>query len=462
MKRFKGAKNLKGLERKWGAWIAVGLLLVFGLLFVWFRSRASSQAASGLDGEAMQLSLIEEGNLASSNLLTGSVKTVNEQKIYFDTGRGGDIVNYYVGVGDYVFQGQPLLQYETTEAQGTYDQAVRARDKANREIEQFKLTGGQSVTPVQSNQGASAATATRGAGTSAVGETIYNDDGESVDGGETIYSDSSDSGDGGEGSYGNTYGGANTGTAVVSQSPEVSETLYYNQLQDLYDAQADAQLAVNKAYNTLQSATEYSSIDGRVVEVNTSVDPSKTGGQLVMHLVNEGAIEVEGSLSEYDLATVRVGQAVKITSKVYPDKSWTGQISYVSHYPAETAAPAAGGGTSAASYPFKIAFDGNAPELKQGFKVNIEVVNKNKSPLVPLNALVPDGDKTYVWTYDRQTETVKKALVSLGRADAISQEIKGGLRPGQTVILNPSPDLEDGQKLAADQFPERAGDKGND
>lgn len=37
-------------------------------------------------------------------------------------------------------------------------------------------------------------------------------------------------------------------------------------------------------------------------------------------------------------------------------------------------------------------------DLKQGFTVNIEVVNTSKNILVPVTAVVYEEDKTFVWT----------------------------------------------------------------
>ena len=49
---------------------------------------------------------------------------------------------------------------------------------------------------------------------------------------------------------------------------------------------------------------------------------------------------------EYNLANISEGQEVVLTSKVYPDKTWTGKISYVANYPTDAGqagANAAGG-----------------------------------------------------------------------------------------------------------------------
>ena len=85
--------------------------------------------------------------------------------------------------------------------------------------------------------------------------------------------------------------------------------------------------------------------------------------------------------------------------------------------------------------------------LKQGFSINIEVVNANKSILVPVTAVVPDADKQYVWTI--VDGKAKRVEVTLGNADAISQEISSGLAAGDQVISNPSLDLEDGKEVKA-------------
>ncbi|WP_153057600.1 efflux RND transporter periplasmic adaptor subunit, partial [Streptococcus suis] len=96
------------------------------------------------------------------------------------------------------------------------------------------------------------------------------------------------------------------------------------QLADLNDSYADAQAAVDKAYTALTEATVTSTVAGTVVEVNKAVSKNSTSSQTVVHIVNQGSLQVTGSLTEYDLANIAVDQEVKLTSKVYPDKTWTG------------------------------------------------------------------------------------------------------------------------------------------
>lgn len=220
------------------------------------------------------------------------------------------------------------------------------------------------------------------------------------------------------------------------------------------DSYADAQAAVDKAYTALTEATIYSTVAGTVVEVNKSVAKSSTTSQTVVHIVNQGSLQVTGNLTEYDLANIAVDQEVKLTSKVYPDKTWTGKITYISNYPSTeqaTSAVAGAGGGSGAKYPFKAALTSELGELKQGFTVNIEVVNTTNHILIPVTAVVPEGDKNFVWTIVEGK--AKKVEVTLGNADALNQEVTAGIAVGDQVITIPTPDLEEGKEVEAYEEP---------
>ena len=90
---------------------------------------------------------------------------------------------------------------------------------------------------------------------------------------------------------------------------------------------------------------------------------------------------------------------------------------------------------------------GDTANLQQGFTVSVEVVNENKNKLVPVNALVSEGDKKFVWVYDKATKKITKVEVAVGNADASQQEILSGLEVGQTVISNPEKSMKNGEKV---------------
>lgn len=359
--------------------------LVAGALYL------SSMGGGSTSSEEMDMGLTytvaKEGFIASSTLLSGTVSAAEEQYVYYDPSKG-DLNAVLVAQGDQVQVGTPLVQYDTVALQAAYDTAVRARDKVGRQIHDLR-TNGQTVT---------------------------------ITGDEAI---------------------DNSTTSSAQRSVDM-------QLQDLNDAYADAQAALDKAAADLNEAKVTSTVAGTVVEVNKSVSKSNTStSQTIVHIVNQGSLQVTGSLTEYDLANLAVDQEVKLTSKVYPDQSWTGKISYISNYPEAAQAGTTGTSGSGAKYPFKVAITSEAGSLKQGFTVNIEVINATKHILVPVTAVVPEGDKHFVWTI--VDGKAKKVEVSLGNSDATQQEVTAGLAVGDQVISIPNPSLEDGKEVEANE-----------
>ncbi|WP_195405581.1 efflux RND transporter periplasmic adaptor subunit [Streptococcus constellatus] len=336
--------------------------------------------------KTIQVQKVREGSVASSVLLSGNIAATNEQYVYYDSTKG-DLDSVLVNVGDKVTAGQALVQYKSVEAQAAYDTAVRALNKIDRQIYDLKT-------------------------------------------------------------YGTTI--ETTGDAATDDKTTASaQRSVDSQLKDLQDNRADAEANVNKAQAQLNATTVTSANDGTVVEINRDVSKSTTGAnQTLVHIVNNGNLQVKGELSEYNLANLSVGQEVTITSKVYPDKKWTGKISYISNYPKDnqnTAAAGAGNASSGAKYPYTVDITSEIGDLKQGFSINIEVKNKTRGILVPVSSIVSESNKSYIWTIEKGT--AKKVQVTLGNADAKHQEISSGLTKDSKVITNPTDSLKDGQEV---------------
>lgn len=373
-----------------GAAVAI-FVVAGGGLMMWQQSKSSVKSEVSYNTVN-----VTEGTISSSTLLTGKVKASQEQYVYFDSSKGTS-ARPTVAVGDQITTGQQLVQYDSTAAQAAYDTAVRGLNKVGRQIDYLKKYGNLPTTSTSTDE-----------------ET-----------GEE--------------------------TTVTSQ-PTAQQTAEYNQqLQDLNDSYADAQAEVNKAQQALNETIITSDVSGTVVEVNNDIDPSSKNSQTLVHVATEGQLQVKGTLTEYDLANIKTGQNVKIKSKVYPDQEWTGTISYISNYPNQTADAAtsesSNSSNSSASYDYKIDLTGDTTNLQQGFTVSVEVVNENKNKLVPVDAVSTEGDKKFVWIYDKDSKKVSKVEVALGNADASQQEILSGVEVGQSVISNPDKALKNGKKV---------------
>ena len=389
----------KSKAKKWPLFTAIGVasVLVVGAAAV-LLLRQPNQAAT--KDETAKITLAKEGSVASSVLLSGTVTAQNEQYVYYDASKG-DLDEVLVSVGDKVSEGQALVKYSSTEAQAAYDAASRAVAKADRHINELN----------DSRNTAAATPSIPQAGL--------------------------------EGA---------TGQAPAQSSGSATAAID-SQISDARDVRADAEAQLEKAQAQLNAATVLSTVEGTVVEVNRNVSKSPTGNsQVLVHIVSNDNLQVKGELSEYNLANLSVGQEVTFTSKVYPDKTWNGKISYISNYPKNNseASSSLAGSNTGSKYPYTVDVTSEIGDLKQGFSVSVEVKSMSKALLVPITSIVMEEDKNYVWILD-ENQKAKKVEVGLGNADAENQEITSGLTDGAKVISNPTASLQEGKEVKTDE-----------
>lgn len=389
----------KSKAKKWPLFTAIGVasVLVVGAAAVLLLRQPNQAAAKD---ETAKIVLAKEGSVASSVLLSGTVTAQNEQYIYYDASKG-DLDEVLVSVGDQVSEGQALVKYSSTEAQAAYDAASRAVAKADRHINELNESRNTAVaTPSLPQAGLEGA----------------------------------------------------TGQAPAQSSGSATAAID-SQISDARDVRADAEAQLEKAQAQLNAATVLSTVEGTVVEVNRNVSKSPTGNsQVLIHIVSNDNLQVKGELSEYNLANLSVGQEVTFTSKVYPDKTWNGKISYISNYPKNNseASSSLAGSNTGSKYPYTVDVTSEIGDLKQGFTVSVEVKSTSKALIVPITSVVMEEDKNYVWILD-ENQKAKKVEVGLGNADAENQEITSGLTDGAKVISNPTASLQEGKEVKTDE-----------
>ena len=232
----------------------------------------------------------------------------------------------------------------------------------------------------------------------------------------------------------NSYEDDYSTPTVRPQQRQQTEASNYQTLQDYNDAIANAASELEKAQDVLNQTVIVSDANGTVVEVADSVDPASKESQTLVHVTSEGQFEIQGTLTEYDIPNISVGQKVKIASKVYPDQTWTGKVSYVSNYPKQNASQSDGtsgnSGQSGSQYEYKVQLTSSIGKLKQGFNVYLEVTNDDVL-LVPVTSVSKKGTDNYVWLYDDETQKIKQVRIKLGNADAKQQKIASGLKEVQ-------------------------------
>lgn len=231
------------------------------------------------------------------------------------------------------------------------------------------------------------------------------------------------------------YNMAKEGLEVARTTYERMQTLYAEgaiSLQALEQAKMSyttAQEQVNQASAALGSAgtavgygTITAPIDGYVTGLNAVV--GQFPGNPVATVSDTSTLEINCSVSEYLISSIKVGDPVAITVKAHPGMNFTGTVKTVSPAP----------GLGSFTYPVSIGIDEGQEGLMAGMFAEVHVTSNSKEDIiaVPSDAvLIKNGETQVVVLNDLIPEYVK---VETGLDNGEYVEILSGLTEGQTIV----------------------------
>lgn len=204
-----------------------------------------------------------------------------------------------------------------------------------------------------------------------------------------------------------------------------------------------AEAAVDRAKHELADRTlraPFAGIIGlRQVEEGARIDTST----VVASLDDLTEVEVEFSVPEIYFPRVSIGQLVSVRSDAFGERTFQGRITTIDSR------------ISASSRTFKAraTIPNQDMALRTGMFVSLELVlNERQSPAVPEEAIVSEGDKTYV--YAVQDGKARRVEVKLGLRHGRLVEVREGLDSPLTLVTSGVHSLEDGMTVK----PSEAGD----
>lgn len=203
-------------------------------------------------------------------------------------------------------------------------------------------------------------------------------------------------------------------------------------------AQAQAQLAQARA--ALDATIVRAQFDGVVVLEDPSPLSLDATPSPLMEVVSRGK-QIVLNVSQVDAAHMRAGLSATLTSDAYPNQTWNGRIQRVASF-ASTTDP-----TAAAQVELDLTVPSGFP-VPYGYQVNVNIVSatRHSVPVVPYDALVQNGDAYAVDVV--RGGRVYTVPVTLGVTSDTVVEVRGGVRVGQVVVVNPPPTLTTGQAVS--------------
>ncbi|MEO7978311.1 efflux RND transporter periplasmic adaptor subunit [Flavobacterium sp.] len=154
-------------------------------------------------------------------------------------------------------------------------------------------------------------------------------------------------------------------------------------------------------------------------------------------IVNVSSLKLKVNVNETQVASLKKGNAVIVTSSVFPDKIFSGKITFIASKADESL-----------NFPVEIEIANNADNsLKAGMYGTASFGSKQKQTLkvVPRNAFVGSVSSNQIFVVENNIAKLKK--VTAGRILGDLVEIVDGLSDGDTVIITGQINLQDGNAV---------------
>ncbi|MFZ5944256.1 MAG: efflux RND transporter periplasmic adaptor subunit [Bacillota bacterium] len=197
-----------------------------------------------------------------------------------------------------------------------------------------------------------------------------------------------------------------------------------------------AKAALNAVNLSLAKMDIKSPIDGVLVTSNVFVGDTVGPGIPIAVIIATDQLVLTGNLSESQINYVKVGDPVEVSVDSIPNRTFPGEISYISPISIPTGQ----------FFPVKVTVDNPEGLLKAGMTTTAKITVKSSSVLViPNSALLRRDGKDYVMVA-KEGKAVKTA-VRTGLSNEESTVIVQGLQAGDRIVINGADGLADGEEV---------------
>ena len=164
-------------------------------------------------------------------------------------------------------------------------------------------------------------------------------------------------------------------------------------------------------------------------------------GDPILWLADLGRLRVRANVDQVDLGRVRAGQAMRITSNAYPDRSWSAVVSELVPHVVIKDNRSVAEGLALVKPPTE--------GLIPGMTVDVDIVVDDVAEAlqVPPTAVYTADGEPYVFRVEGGR--AERTPVVLGRSSVRAVEILQGLEADDRVIVSASNDLTDGTRVEA-------------
>lgn len=206
-------------------------------------------------------------------------------------------------------------------------------------------------------------------------------------------------------------------------------------------ALTNAKAQYDAARINIGDASIKSSINGIVNKRNIEPGSVVSPGTVLFELVNVSTLKLKVNVTEQQVATLKLGDKVKVTASVFPDKEFEGTITFI--------APKA---DTSLNFPIEIEISKNPGNVLKAGMYGNAVFGTGKSQQTPVMtiprvAFVGGVGNNQVFVVKDSVARLTKIVA--GRIFGEEVEVLKGLKNGEIVITSGQINLTDGTKVSA-------------
>lgn len=248
---------------------------------------------------------------------------------------------------------------------------------------------------------------------------------------------------------------------IINTDRETAEATYQNALKDEARYQSsyktggvtqqqldqaklmtqNAKLRLQASQRRVSDANLRSPINGIINKKYIEVGAFVTGqGTQLFEIVDVSKLKLKVNVNEGQVANLKMGETVEISSSVFPDQKFTGKVTFI--------APKA---DATLNFPIEIEVSNNAKNnLRAGMYGTATFAFPKQAPstLIPRSSFVGSVSSNEVFVLNKTNNTATVRTVVAGRIIGNDVEILSGLKEGETVITSGQINLAEGTPVA--------------
>ncbi len=186
------------------------------------------------------------------------------------------------------------------------------------------------------------------------------------------------------------------------------------------------------SYSTLRNSTQTiisSPFTGVVIKASAALGEAVAEETDLFQIADLTRVWVQAEVYEKDLAKVTTGQPAFITVDTYPDRTFTGNVTYIG----DILDPQ----TRTTRVRCEVANQGILLKLDMFASVRVPTKFSRRGLAIPDSAIQQWEDKSFVFTQAGQTKFTARE-VGIGKVINGVTEITNGLKAGETIVVNGS------------------------